>query len=201
MLRFYHPFSAIICGSSGSGKTRLTHDIIKAIDEMVIPSPKRVVWVYQHWQTLYQGLIGKVHFVDQIPELDELQDSLLVLDDMMSEHEDIVAKIFTRLRHHANLSVIYIIQNLFYKSKLQRTISLNSQYIILFKNPRDLSQINNLARQMFPGQGGYLVDAYKKATEDRYSYLAIDLRQETPDNLRLQSKILPGQLTEVYVPK
>ena len=42
-------------------------------------------------------------------------------------------------------------------------MSLNSQYIVLFKNPRDRQQIAILARQMSPGNASKLLKAYEKA--------------------------------------
>ena len=39
--------------------------------------------------------------------------------------------------HHRNLSVIYTVQNLFHQGKGNRSKSLNSHYLVLYKNPRD----------------------------------------------------------------
>lgn len=64
----------------------------------------------------------------------------MVTDDLMSETDDRVIKLFTKGSHHRNLSVTYILKILFGK-KAQRTISLNSYYILLSKNPRDAAQI------------------------------------------------------------
>ena len=43
---------------------------------------------------------------------------------MMGERDSVIAKLFTKKAHHGNLSVIYIVQNLFHQSKDHRTISL-----------------------------------------------------------------------------
>jgi hypothetical protein len=43
-----------------------------------------------------------------------------------------------------------IVQNLFNRNKYQRTISLITHYMVLFKNPRDMSQIMALGQQMYP---------------------------------------------------
>ena len=43
-------------------------------------------------------------------------------------------------------------QNVFIKNEEIRTISLNSHYLLVLKNPRDASQINHLAMQMYPGK-------------------------------------------------
>ena len=40
----------------------------------------------------------------------------------------------TRERHHRNLSVIYVAQNIFHQGKEMRNISLNAHYIVLFKS-------------------------------------------------------------------
>ena len=79
---------------------------------------------------------------------------LMVFDDQMidASKDKRIVNLFTRGSHHRNLSVIYIVQNLFHQGKGSRSISLNSHYLVLFKNPRDKLQILTLAKQMYPGQ-------------------------------------------------
>ena len=62
--------------------------------------------------------------------------------------------------------------------------------MVLFKNPRDASQIQHLARQMYPKDPEYLVQVYERVMTLGTSYLFIDLKQETPDNMRLRAIIL-----------
>jgi len=38
-------------------------------------------------------------------------------------------------------------------------MSLNAQYMVLFKNPRDESQFANLARQIYPKTSQFAVEA------------------------------------------
>ena len=59
-----------------------------------------------------------------------------MLDDQMidASKDKLIVNIFTRGSHHRNLSVIYIVQNLFYQGKDSRSTSLNCHYLILFKN-------------------------------------------------------------------
>ena len=82
-----------------------------------------------------------------------------------------------------------------------RTVSLNSHYIILFKNPRDRLQISTLARQMYPGQSQFLIEAFQDATKEAYGYLVIDLKPTTADKLRIRTGILPSDRQLVYVHK
>ena len=63
---------------------------------------------------------------------------LVVLDDLICNAGDSKqrAQLFTQDAHHKNLSVIFIVQNLFYQWKEMRPITLNADYIILYKHPR-----------------------------------------------------------------
>ena len=70
-------------------------------------------------------------------------------------------------------------------------MSLNSNYIVLFKNARDATQVANLARQMYPGKSTFMIEAFKNATSATYGCLLIDLKQETDDKLRLRTDIFP----------
>ena len=69
------------------------------------------------------------------------------------------------------------------------------------KNPSDPSQITNLAKQMYPGNVKFLVQAYNDATKLPHSYLLIDHTQYTDNRFRLWSNIFPGEYTHVYQQK
>ena len=98
--------------------------------------------------------------------------------------------------------MLYLVQNLFPKNKESRTISLNSQYMVVFKNPRDVSQMSHLARQMYPGRVKFVQEAFKDATAVPYGYLLVDLKQDTPEDMRLRTAIFPDDGVQyVYLPK
>ena len=50
-----------------------------------------------------------------------------------------ITNLFKKGSHHKNLSVILLLQNLFYNEKESHNISLNMHYIVVFKTPRDNS--------------------------------------------------------------
>ena len=131
-----------------------------------------------------------------IPSIEQWQGDkrrLIVTDDLMSETDDRVTKLFTKARHHRNLSDMYIVQNLFGKNKEQRTISLNSHYLVILKNPRGASQMTHLAQEMYSGKLKYVQEAFKDATSAAHGYLLCDLRRKTPDHLRLLTNIFSIQ--------
>jgi len=68
---------------------------------------------------------------------DGSEPSLIVVGDHISDINQIVADILTKISHHRNISILHLTQNLFDKNKYARTISLNAHYLVLFKNPRD----------------------------------------------------------------
>ena len=203
--RFKHPFTCIVAGPTGCGKSQFVARLLRTKDSTISPVPDRMVFHYTEWQPLYERLEKFVELQQGLPDVDSFdprQKNLLVLDDAMGVvDKKKIASLFTEKSHHRNLSVIYVVQNLFEKGPESRTVSLNAHYMVIFKNPRDASQISHLARQMYPGRGKYLQEAFVHATSKPYGYLLVDARQETPEHLRLRTKIFPGQLQTVYVRK
>ena len=149
--------------------------------------------------TFHEGLID---FKTQLPS--DGKPRWLIIDDLMSESggNKEVEDLFTKHSHHKNVSVFVLVQNFFHKGF--RTITLNAHYLFLFKNPRDASQIAFLARQLYPNNTKFLIESYKDATSEPHSFLTLDLKQDTPEDLRVLGNFLPADPSEpivVYTPK
>lgn len=198
-LHWKHPFTAIVAGPTGCGKTSFVIKFVRFAGEVVLPPPARIVWCYGTYQKEFNALTD-VDFHEGLPDLDMLQEkTLLIIDDLMHEADDRVNKIFTKHSHHKDVSVMFLTQNLFHKQA--RTMTLNSHYLILFKNPRDALQITYLARQMFPGRSKFMIEAFNDATTKPYTYLVVDLKADTDDKYRLRSGVFPDEENYVYLPK
>ena len=118
--------------------------------------------------------------------------TLVIVDDMQVTHDRLVSYSFARRAHHYFLSVIHLVQNVFDKDPSHRTISLNATYIVLFKNPRDMSQVSLLDKQLYPGGNGLLTAAYHNPTSSRaHSYVMIYFNQSTPEKFRLRNTLFP----------
>jgi len=210
---FLHPFTAVIAGATGSGKTQfLTNALIHA-DKVIDKPIHRLVYCYgvyldKTFQILkkYFPQIELINGIDSTLDFDSKINNILILDDLMQDtvKSSVVSDYFTRGSHHKNLSVILLTQNIFHQGSMSRTINFNCHYTIMFKNPRNAQQIDYIGAQMYVGnKRKALKEAYADAISRPYGYIFIDYKQNCPDMMRLKTNILPTdpQPCIVYVPK
>lgn len=203
-LKIKHPATMLVAGATGSGKTHFVRNLIQHATEMLTPLPSlpiRVLWVYGVPQTFNQieNDLVALEYTDNLPESFEGID-ILVLDDLQNDlsSSKALSDIYTKFSHHKQMTVIFIVQNIFNQGNQMRNISLNSHYLVLTKNRRDLMQVKVLGNQLY-GESNFFADAYKKAVLDRdYGYLLVDLTPLTEEKYRLRTKIFPGEDTIVY---
>jgi len=188
--RFRSPFGCMVCGPSMSGKSHFIMQLIRK--DLFDPRPDRIVYAYGSWQDEFIKADG-VEFVSGIDGLKEITfnpriNNLLILDDLMEElsADKKASTLFTKDMHHKNVTVIFVVQNLFKQGKSMRDIALNCQVIVLFKSPRDVQQIRILSRQTGIKE---LEKAYLEAIKEPYGYLVINMQSHTPDAIKLQTDI------------
>lgn len=157
------------------------------------------------------GLIHElIHINDTMPSLDEFQEmmepykqggSLFIFDDTISQLNSDFQQLFCNSTHHFNASVIYVSQILKLNDDVWRVMSYNTHYMVLMSNSRETQQISTLSSQYNKRSKTFLLESFLDATENKpYSYLFVDYKQNTLQNLRVLSKIFPNQFpVEVYV--
>ncbi len=208
---FSCPFTMIIAGPTGCGKSTFVARLLKHKDVMFSPPVKEVRWYHCQTQPfhhklqemfpdiiIHEGLPDPRDFDPEIPKL-------VILDDMMEELCDKrsdLASLFSKKSHHTNSSIIYITQNVFQRNKHYKTAAVNTQHLVLMKNPRDVHQISTLQTQMFGKSasktGRFLQDIYKHATAFPHSYLLVMTDQYTPNELRIRARIFPDEENYIY---
>ena len=190
---FKHPFSMIVAGPSRCGKTYWVINLLLNAKERIDPIPEKIVYCYAHWQPKYDVLkehIDFVHWHEGMPSksfLDEISNAIVILDDLMAEsvNDTGIMGIFTKRSHHQNISVILLMQNLYEQGKRSVTIQRNTQFLVLFKNPRDRLQIKTLAMQMFPEKWRKFLERFEHETKKQHGKVILDFSSDTSDENRI----------------
>jgi len=202
-----HPAAWIVTGSSQSGKTYFTMEVIRNVDKLFSVKLNKIIISYTEYQSSYEAircLDDRISFVKGFdPDLvsNLISNTLLIVDDQMTEavNNKKIVDLFTKGVHHNSCSVIFITQNLFVQGKYSRDIRLNTHYITIFKSPTAKYQLSFLERQLFPGLPKFLVSAYSEATREPYSYLFLNLHPNCSENLRVSSNIIPIEDRIIYI--
>lgn len=201
-VRFRHPATFLLAGASQSGKTHFAFNLLRKAD-VLFNDPRctqNIIYYYKQWQDSFEmfenenivtkWINGKPtadDFTSQVEKYKDNGGSIVILDDFGQEITKDFVLFFTVLAHHTSTSVILLTQNIFSKNPLFRELSLNTNIIVFFKNPRDNTQISHLARQISPTDSKYIIEAYRAATKKPYSYLLFDLTQQCAEEIRVRS--------------
>jgi hypothetical protein len=187
-----------IVGPSGSGKT---HFICKLLqnNKIFVSKFNKIYWHYggdgESGDTKSEQC--KLKGIKYIEGFDSgwrerlRKGDVIIIDDLYQESnkETDFNNLFTKISRHVGVTVIFITQNLFHQGGQHRTRNLNVQYLVLFKNPRDQTVIDFVARQAFPNNREFLIESYRDATSDPHGYLFLDFTQTCPDDLRVRTNI------------
>ena len=204
------PATVVIFGSSGSGKTCLTSEIIKHRDYCFDKPVQRIYFFYACYQKQYQELenqIPHINFFNCLPteeHINELSDinshDLIVLDDWGQEcaRNQVVLSLFVRDCHHKNISLILLTQQLYHPGACRRTQSVNTTCNIFMRNPAGSDQINIFSRQRFPGKSKEFIATYEKVTRKPFSYLIVDSHSKTDPQISIRTGLFPGDDIIVY---
>lgn len=108
-LQWIHPFSAIVAGPSGSGKSFFVIKLIENIKSISNVNVENIYWHYSGWLPNFKCKINVV-FKESIPDItenDTTKLNLIIIDDLMRESDGRVVDLFTRGCHHKNLCIFY----------------------------------------------------------------------------------------------
>jgi len=203
--KLIHPATVIVSGPTGCGKTLLTARLL--VESKFEPMPERLIWVYSEMQPLYKQLeeLVEIEFIkgfspDLYESLSPETTNLLVLDDQMSTIADSkqLLDLFTKGSHHRNLTVIFLVQNMYFQGKSMRTATINTQYQIIFKSPRALTQIKRMGYEYFENKN-FFPAAFKDATSKPFSYVLLDVHPQSEEDGHVRAPIFDDERNYVYI--
>jgi len=133
-IKFNHPFSGIVSGPSKSGKTSFCIRLLQNLDALCTEREigGGIIWCYSEKTAVpeRQQLPSNTIYHEGVPENfvgGSGKPRLVILDDLLNDiYSKQVCSMFKRGRHHRNISVILITQNLFHQVRYCRDISLNA---------------------------------------------------------------------------
>ena len=196
-IRLKENFKLFISGPSRCGKTFFVSDLLENIESFSKVPPSTIIYVYKVWQTKFDEMQSLVHVflqdndnvIEKIQEKGMGQPMLVIFDDLINSNSLAdIATLFTVDGRHMNMSMAFLTQRMFVNNEHFRQISNNCDYFIIFKNPRNGSEIKSLAQQLTPGSLE-LETIYGEATKDPFSYLFINLTQECILQVKYLSKL------------
>ena len=209
-IRCKTPFSLILSGASGSGKTTWLEHFLSIFDKITDGKGKyeKLLWFSGTNQPdLFIGIRskckGSTRVFDSIDNEiyskieKEGKNSIIVVDDLMHEMSSNadIGKLFTKGRSHLNCNVILVWQNVFPKGPEMRNLSINAQHIVIFKNPRDKSQIRFFAQQVAPGKVTSFLDVFERLYEKKLRVPTLRLFTEHARRNQVQDKSISTRVS------
>jgi hypothetical protein len=207
---FSHPSQIMIAGATRSGKTTLVLEILRHMKTMMDPVPEAVYWFYSMPSSVENvpELLPHVKLRNGAPTEDMIKGmikngrpKLMVMDDMQQlmnnkKQAEFISDIFTKISHHGNMTVIFIVQNMYLKN-LIRVREQCGEIVIMGNGVSAAANCMNLGRQLF--LGNYLVECMDKVRAHGASHPYILVSTDAnalPFNVR--SGITPGDPHQLF---
>lgn len=210
------PGNFLFVGSTGTGKTSLFFKSLEEAASNYTPTPSKVYFLYQKFQSTYldikkkleaQGISAEFSQAAEFgeEELREISTStdgqiLVAIDDstIQTSNSEKIAKLFTIARHF-RVSIVLFWHTLFCGTSQSRLISQNTSYFFLLGSPRMSQSIGTFGSQINLRKA--LLAAYAEVCKKPYGYVLVDLNIQTPHFLRVRTNVFTQDKPHlVFVP-
>ena len=211
--RIKTPCRLAISGPSESGKSRFLSKLVQYRNDVFTDTFDRIIYSYPKSDTSnstrefiehLQEISTAVEIMQGIPDIKSIlgDDKVLIIIDDQSEvvlnSSDILSVCFVH-SHHANLSLIFTVQNLFLKSQNGKSIARNLTGLVVFKNLADVisiqyTSLNVLGKRMFLEKCFEWLSENPKYQQDGLIYLYINTHPQLKfNNMRTFTDIFPNE--------
>jgi hypothetical protein len=207
---FSHPTRIMVAGATQSGKTTLVLKMLRHLDTLMDPPPQKIYWFYTMPASVagVHDILPHVKLRNGAPSEDVINNiikdgkpKLIIMDDMQDLMKDkkqasLITDLFTKISHHGNLSVLFIVQNLFLKD-LIRVREQCDQIIIMGNGVSAPANCMNMGKVMM--LGNYLGECMDKVRAHGVShpYLLVSSDAKALP-FRVRSGITPGDAHQLF---
>lgn len=211
-MKFKSPTSFAVVGGTMCGKTHWVWNLLKSPESFEVP-PSKIVYCYLEDQPVVENMQATLPGFTTyrgLPSREEVRDwcvdsphTVVILDDIihLATKSPDALHLFQTMVSHGNVTAFLLSQNLYPPGVYAKSILLNCQHVVLFKNVRDNRQIITFGSQVFTGRSKFWMDAYAKAVRRPYGYILVDLTNACPEDRRMRTNVLPEEgETVVYLP-
>ena len=206
-LCFHNPFTCIIAGPLQSGKTWLTSRILENANWLYSHKPNQFFYFYNKRKPDKPFLKKNCVMLEGVPDMAWLEkmhskygdNVTVVIDDQAMHMGDSQTELFTVGCSRFKANIIFITQNLFNPRKGSTTLTKNSIYSFLMKNPKEKGTYQNFFRTQ-PENTADLMAYAKEACASPFSYMFIDSHQKTDPDMRHMYNLF-GENPKLRFPK
>jgi len=202
-----------VAGPPRSGKTYWGKRLLENRERLIDKQIDQIIWFYgeennfiNHLRTEPYGI--KTTLVHGLPSsfdeyLNPQEHRIIIIDDLMSSAGDssAVKDLFCNKVQHSNISVILLLQNIFYHGKERTTLVRCTNYLVIFKNPMDNSVPFFLSSKLMPTNRSLFYNIFNHATSSPHGYLFCDGSQTTPDEARFRTDLFDNNIQRVFLVK
>lgn len=204
---FTNASGMLFAGISNSGKSYMVKQILRHRDVVFEQKPERVLYIYGIWGKYLEELEADGCILcEGLPDVNEIlkfarqyTNAIIVIDDCMTALSTCTytADLFTKICHHTSCTIMILLQSLFPPGRDMRTLTMNANYVFLFKSPRSLQQASEFGRQigLYKTVRSAFLDIM---AQDGYKYLLIDMTMMCPHKHRVRTGCLPGDEIVLY---
>jgi len=202
----------LLVGSSGSGKSAFIERCLKQKSEIFEIAPSQIIVCSPNSSAELSASLSEItdipiEYRTSLPDEEQLlPHTVLIIDDLLAvggrDFEHICEQVlvyFCRKCHHHKIYAFVSSQLLFPNSKAFRAISLNANYMVVFKSHRNVQQLKYLSQQLF-GNGKFLLNVYEDAlSNSKFGYIFLDLHPLTDSNLKIKTNVLGEDISKPCV--
>ena len=189
----------VIISPSGYGKSSFVMTLLEQSDTLFSIPFKKILWCSSTCVNNFEKIKIPVTFHEGLPSestLKEYSHSCVVIDDLQSElsGSKIGQQLSSKLAHHWNITVLFLLQSLYWNSLYLKQIVLNSQYFVFMSCTRNMAQTKFFLQGVFADWREKFKN-HSEICQHAFKHIVYDFRPGTKASFVQRTNVLLGSPT------